>query len=268
MNLGCRFDWYESTHDAMDDGRAPRHLALALGGRVERGKGRNGYATCEMVLRGDDELARVYGHSSREGEIHIVTTSESCDEVVPIIREMWPEHRVSRADAAVDFSADFAELDERAVNFAKEHGISYRLVTDSAGGATRYLGAPTSEVRARVYKKSEQLRALHPERAAEIPDGVVRVEGQMRPGKRETKEQAARMTADELWGLGQWSQRFAADLLGIDAPRVATHHRRPSEWARMLHFLERQYRPGIERRAEAVGLEATRTEILNALGLS
>lgn len=266
--LGCRFDWYESTHDELDEGLVASHLAVTLGARIVQGKGRNGYAISYAIVRGDDELARVYGRSARFGEVHIVTTSQSCDEVVPIIRSKWPGHRVSRADIAADFRSDFDVLDAKAVALAKSLGISYRLVTDSAGGATRYLGAPSSEVRVRVYRKSEQLRALHPERASEIPDGIVRAEQQVRPGKRETKERAARMEPMEFWGFSRWSMQLAEQLLGFDAERVPTHFRRPSEWARALHFLGKQYGPMLQRRCEDVGREEAVAELLEALGLS
>lgn len=266
--LGCRFDWYESTHDGVDDGRVARALALALGGTISQGKGRNGYAVCEVITRGDDELARVYGHSARTGEVHIQTSSEACDEVVPLIRRMWPEHRVSRADVSVDFAADFDELDGRSVALVTARGVSHRLMTNSDGGATRYLGAASSETAVRVYKKSEQLRSLHPERAADIPDGIVRVELVARPGKRELKERAALMEPDEFWGLGQWTLAFAAELLGVDVPRVPTHFRRPSEWVRALHFVGQQYGPMVRRRADVVGREQAVAELLEALGVS
>jgi DNA relaxase NicK len=266
--LGARFDWYELTVDGHDDGREVLRLALRLGAVSTPGRGRNGYASCVNLERGDDVLAKVYGRSARPGEVHIVTTSEACDEVVPVLREFWPEHRVSRADSSVDFTADFDELDRAALAFAEARGISYRLVTNSEGGATRYLGSMASEVAVRVYKKSEQLRALHPERADEVPDGVVRFELQVRPGKREVKQAAAVATADELWGFAQWSQLFAAQFLDIEAPRVSTHFRRPSDWARALHYLGQQYGPMTARRAEQVGLDETRRQVLEALGLS
>lgn len=266
--LGSRFDWYEATMDDLDDGRVPVALAHELHGTMTRGKGLNGYAECINVERGDTVLARVYGRSARRGEVHIVTTSECCDEVTPVLRERWPDHRVSRADSSVDLLADFDALDARAVEFAEAHRLSFRIVSDSNGGATRYLGAPSSELRVRVYKKSEQLRALHPERASTIPDGIVRIELQARPGKRDAKSAAASMTADELWGLGKWSREFAADMLGIDAPRVATHFRRPSDWSRSLHFLGEQYRPMVARRAAEIGRELVREEVLAALGLA
>lgn len=266
--LESRFDWYEITFESFDDGRERSALALALGATLSRGKGRNGYAECWSVERDGVTLAQVFGHSARAGEMHIVTTSEACDEVVPVLRRMWPEHRISRADSSVDFAADFAQLDALAVEFATQKGLKHRLVTDSDGGATRYLGAPSSELRVRVYKKTEQLRAMHPEKAAEIPDGIVRVELQARPGKRDIKELAAHMTADGFWGLGAWSKIFAAEILGFDAERVPTHFRKPSDWSRALNAFRTQWAPTIQRRAGEVGADEVRAELLDVLGLS
>jgi len=263
--LGTRFDWYEATWEGWDD--AASHLAVVLGGQLRKEKGRNGYTECQSVVRGEDELLRVYGRSARVGELHVVVTGESCDEVVPIFRHLWPEHRVSRADSAVDLLADFDQVDGQAVAFARQRGLSFRLITDSDGGATRYLGAPTSEVRVRVYKKSEQLRALHPERASEVPDGVVRVELQARPGKRAVKDAAALLDADGLWGLSQWGQVFALELLDLEAERVYTHFRRPSSWSRALHFLGIQYGPLIRDRACEVGVQAAVAELVEVFGL-
>lgn len=253
--------------DSVDDGRVARALALALGARITQGKGRNGYAVCEVVTRGEDVLAQVYGHSARAGEVHVTVTGDACDEVVPLIRRLYPTHRVSRADSSVDFAADFDSLDALALAFAVKRGLSHRLTTNSDGGATRYLGAPSSEVSVRVYKKTEQLRALHPERASTVPDGIVRVELQGRPGKRGVKELVSLMTPDEVWGLGQWTQLFAADMLGIEAERVPTHFRRPSDHSRALHFMSKQYGPMMARRIADVGLEAAQLELLDALGM-
>lgn len=268
FSKGSRFDWYEVTMDDADDGRVPAALALSLGARTAQGKGRNGYGTCTVIERDNDALAHVYGGSARPGEVHVTVTSESCDEVVPIIRRLWPEHRVSRFDSAIDFRADFSELDTRALQFAVDRGLSYRLTTDSQGGATRYIGSPRSELMVRVYKKTEQLRAMMPERAAEIPEGIVRVELQARPSKRDAKIHAATMSPDQAWGLGKWTKDFAAGFLQIDAPRTATHVRRPSDWSRSLHWIKHQYAPLVQRRAQEVGRAAAVAELLEALGVA
>lgn len=264
---GSRFDWYELTMDDADDERVHAALALATGGSVTRSRARNGYATAHEVSRDDEVLATVYGHSARAGEVHVAITGGSCDELVPIIRRLYPFHRVSRADASVEMVGDFAQLDDHALRFATARGIKHRLVTDSEGGATRYLGAPTSEVRVRVYKKTEQLRALHPEKADEIPAGLVRYEVQVRPGKRQVKETAAWMPANDLWGFSEWGRDFAQEALQIEAERTSTHFRRPTSWQRALHFLGEQYAPSIARRVAEVGLDEARAEVLVALGL-
>lgn len=262
-----RFDWYEATIDGVDDGRVAAAIALAMRGNVTRGRARNGYAACWSVERGEDTVAQVLGHSARRGEVHIVTTSESCDTVVPLIRRHWSVHRVSRVDSSIDFEADFSALDDVAVNFAMDRGLRYRLVTDSTGGATRYLGSPRSEVQVRIYRKSEQLRQLHPDRADQIPDGIVRCELQARPGKSEAKSAAAVLLPDDVWGLSRWTRDLAASILHVDAQRTATHFRRPSDWSRAMHFLGAQYGPLIARRAADHDLATVRAEVLATLGL-
>lgn len=257
--LRSRFDWYELTFEGWDD--AASTLSVVLGGQLRHGKGRNGYAECVEVLRGEDELVRVYSRSARIGEVHLVISGAACDEVVPIVRHLWGTHRVSRADSAVDLEASFDELDEHAVQLARQRGLTHRLIVDSDGGATRYLGAPSSEARVRVYKKSEQLLALHPDRAASIPRGIVRVELQLRPGKREAKEHAAELSADELWGMSRWAADLAQELVEIDAPRVVTHFWRPSDRSRALHYVGVQYGPLMRAWAAEVGREAVLAEL-------
>jgi hypothetical protein len=268
VNAACRFDWYEVTFDGEDEGLAASRLAARLSARAVQGKGRNGYAISYAIVRGDDELCRVFGRSARPGECHVVTSGVSCDEVVPIIREWWPVHRVSRADVSSDFAADFDVLDAIAVEFAAERGVSYRLVSDSAGGASRYLGAVSSETRVVVYKKSEQLRALNPDRADTVPDGIVRVEFRIRPGKRHVKERAATMQPPDFWGFSRWTQQFAERILFVDAERASTHDRRPSEWSRLLATFRKQYAPGMHRRVLEVGRDAVVADLLDALGLT
>lgn len=265
--LASRFDWYSATFEDLDDGRVPGAFAAALGGSLEVTRGKMGYAVCTTVERDDTVLARVFSGSARPGEVHVSISGEACDQVVPFVRRLWPEHRVSRVDSAMDFCADFDALDARALSFARERGLSHRLFTDSEGGATRYLGAASSEVMVRVYKKSEELRKKHPQQAATVPDGIVRAELVARPGSK-IKGLVASMSADAVWGLGEWSRDFASTFLDIDAERVPTHFRQASDWSRALHWLGHQYAPAVNRRAAQVGRQAAAAEVLATLGLA
>ena len=93
----------------------------------------------------------------------------------------------------------------------------------------------------------------------------MRFEAQFRPGKREIKEAVANMQPDEVWGLSRWGQEFALEMLAIDAPRVSTHFRRPSDYSRALFYLGRQYGPLIQRRADQIGRQEAVNEVLEAL---
>lgn len=263
----ARFDWYQATFETLEEDQVTGALVLALGGTVTLGRGRFGYSRAAAVEVDERVIARVYSGSARPGEVHVVTTGEACDDVVPLVRRLWPVHRVSRVDVALDFEADWDELDARALAFAEDRGLSYRLVTNSDGGATRYLGAPSSEVRVRVYKKSEELRAKHPDQADEVPDGIVRAEIQVRPASR-LKGKVAGMAPAEVWGLGSWAPAFAESFLDLEVTAVPTHFRQSSDWARALHWLGHQYAPAIARRAKQVGQDQARSEVLEALGLA
>lgn len=266
-DVGSRWDWYAATIDGLDDGQMPTSLALIFGASVERTRGRNGYALGHQIARDGNVLATVYERSARAGEVHVEVTSESCDEVVPVLRRQYPFHRVTRGDSAVDFAADFGALDERVVAFADARGISHRLFTNSDGGATRYVGSPRSEAMLRVYKKSEQLRAMHPERASTVPDGIVRFELVVRPGKRDAKEALALASSDDAWGFAKWTQGIAALILGLDAERTATHFRRPTDDERAMHFLIQQYGGMMRRRSLQHGVDAFLAELVERASL-
>lgn len=268
VDQGVRFDWYQATIDGHkdDEGRVPWALSSLLGGKLSDGKPRHGYAVCKVVEKEGKVLAQVYERSAREGEVHVVTTSDACDDVVPVIRDHWPTHRVSRADSAIDLLADFAPLDELVLGFAVQRGISFRFTTDDKGGATRYLGSPSSETMLRVYKKSEELRAKYPDQAHAVPEGIVRAELQVRPGKRDAKERLSTSDAADVWGFSQWSTDLAAEVLNMQAVRAPTHFRKPTDWESQLHWLGRQYGPAIRSRARDVGLMDALGEVLAAIG--
>lgn len=265
VTLGSRWDWYEATLDFPDD-RVLSGLLVALRATTKRLKGRNGYAWGMGLEVGGKTLATVHGGAARPGECHITVTSESCDRVVPLIRRLWL-HRVSRADAAVDFVTDFGSVDSLALAFAKDNGIAHRLVTDSEGGATRYLGSSKSEVQVRVYRKTEQLRALYGPAAADVPDGLVRCEVQVRPGKRPAKDRLAGVSPDDAWGFAKWSAAFAGQVLGIQAERTVTHFDRPSSWARSSYYLAQQYGQLVRDHAHQVGREAALAELVELFQL-
>jgi hypothetical protein len=198
--------------------------------------------------------------------VHLEVTGESCDDVVPILRELWPVHKVSRCDVALDFSADFEELDALVLAFAEGRGLKHRLFTNSDGGATRYVGARGSETSMRVYKKTEELRAMYPHQAHEVPDGIVRVELIVKVNSK-MKGQLCAMEPESMFGLSKWGRAFALEFLKVEAERVPTHFREITDWARLSSHLGMQYGPAIRRRAHEVGRAQLIEELLGILEL-
>jgi len=263
----ARFDWYEMTFDGEDDGRELMLLSAALGVRPIAARGRNGYAAAQAFDRAGVRLCVVYGSSARAGELHIEVQGGACDELVPVLRRLWPEHRVSRLDVAVDMFASFDTLDAACLAAVESSGVRHSLIVNSEGGATRYLGSPKSEVRVRVYKKSEQLIALRPHLAHEVVAGIVRAEVQVRPSKREVKARAATLSPAACWGFAQWSKTIAAAVLGFDAERTVTSVNASSDWRRIRHYMQRQYGPAVAKRALEVGTVAMAAELLELFKL-
>jgi hypothetical protein len=265
-SLQARFDWYEATFEDLDPEGVAVAIAKRLGGSVAVQKGRNGYALCAVVQADDRVIARVLYRSKRVAEVHVEVTGEACDDVVPIIRKLWSVHKVSRCDVALDFAADFDQLDVLVLAFAEGRGLKHRLFTNSDGGATRYVGARGSETSMRVYKKSEELRAMYPQQAHEVPDGIVRVELIVKVHSK-MKGRLCSMEPGAMFGLSKWGRAFALEFLKVDAERVPTHFREITDWTRLVGQLVYQYGPAIQRRVSEVGREQVREELLEMFEL-
>lgn len=264
---GVRFDWYAATLEEFRGGDfVATVLAAAAGGSLSRVRGRYGYALALAVERDGHELALVLYGAAAGADVHVEIPGAGCDALVAVLRERWPVHGVSRVDVAMDFEGDFEELDA-AVLGAVGHRVSHQLITGSDGGATRYLGAPSSDCRVRVYRKTEQLRALYGP-SVDVPEGILRVEAQIRPGVR-AKGRFASLTPAEAMSYRALSRDVAAVALpgAVTRWQGETVHKRPTSWERVLEAVSRQYGPSVARRAEVVGAEAAGQELLAALAL-
>lgn len=268
--LTVKFDWYQCTIVGTDYARTFDALALRLaaelGGVLAEGRTAYGYAVCWEIVRDERCLCRVFGKGHTRDEVHLQVTSSSCVEVVPVIRRLFPAHRVSRVDACIDVREDFDRLDEFVTAVASESGVYQELIVNTLGGATRYLGSRQSPVRARLYKKSEELRARHPEAASEVPDGIVRFEVEVRPHSRK-KADFAEMSPADVFGASRWTRTLLSRIFDLDVEPVHLSFRRPTSWQRTLSTLGRQYGPSVRQRAARVGTAAALDELKAAFGL-
>lgn len=241
-----RFDWYQATIPEHPVTLVDSILSrLAPGGDVEQGRGRHNYHQSFTVrdIRGDRVALVLAGGPN--GHPNATASGVATDGFVDLVREAWPEHRVTRFDAAEDFcepgAFEMAESVCREV--ARDLGVKGRAIVpdDPAEGRTYYMGAPSSDVRVRLYDKAAEVRrSLPPERHSEIPENWVRLEAQVRPRK-EWRERAAHVTPEQAWGFAGWTHELARRAFELQVERITMQAGRETDHERAYRFMLRQY---------------------------
>jgi len=225
------WDWYQATFNGSTDALSSANAVMrVIGAAVEGGgqwsaaPGLYGYSRA-MVLGGVPvgSVKVLYGSSS--GEIHVQATGSVADVVAPVLRQWWPNHRVSRADVAldVDESGSFERL-YKGVHALARVNPRGRVSTSTAGdwidcenGRTFYAGGTKSRLRVRVYEKGHEQRGKDPDCGASLD--WTRVEWQLRPTS-DQKGWLARASKVEALGLSSFGAAVAAEVMGSDVLAV------------------------------------------------
>lgn len=221
---------------------------------IETARGLNGYAASYLVKRRGETLARVLW-GGRNGNPHVIATSAATDEVLPVVRAAWHgAHHVTRLDSAQDFDAPdgFDVLRAVMLDQAAESRLSVQEVQSTVNGVlsrTVYLGAPSSRVRVRLYEKGQMIR----QQGGDASSGWVRMEAQLRPDSPAAREAATDLDPLGAWGLSAWTRALARDAFGADVSRVHMRIKREPDYARALHYLERQYGDTLRRALDVEG---------------
>lgn len=248
-----RFDWYQPTiaENPVVIAETLRDR-LAPGGEITEGRGKHGYRQSLTVHDARRERVAMILCGGKNGDPNVTTSGQACDGAVPTIRELWPEHRVTCAHVAQDFEGEGSwEALEPVFQAVKaRYRLRGRLIADDDPryGKTRYAGAMASDVSARLYDKTAELRRhLPPERQAEIPDHVTRLEFMLRPRERVVREIAAHMEPEHFLGMSKWTAALAAEALALEVQRVTMQHRRETDHDRAVRYLVEQYGPTLNR---------------------
>lgn len=253
-----RFDWYQATVGERPQVLVDELLArLGQGGKVLEGRGRYNYRQSATVLdaRGEKIAVVLYGGSN--GDPNVAASSDACDAFVPVFRELWPDHLPTRLDAAEDFESEGAyELLEgvcRAVT--AEHrvkGIAF-VPDDPADGRTYRMGAPSSDVFARLYDKAaERRKALPAELHGTIPQHLTRLEAVCRPPK-EWRDFAARWEPETVFAASAWTHDLAERAMGLQLQRTMCRLKRQTDHERAYRAVLDQYARTFQRLLEDHG---------------
>ena len=253
-----RFDWYQATipENPVVLVETLKH-ALAPDGDIVEGRGRHNYHQSFRVRNARGERVAEVLAGGSNGDPNATASGIFTQGFVDVVRGSWPEHRVTRFDAAEDMAQQGAleALEATCRELAKDLGIKGRAVVpdDPSEGRTYYLGAPSSDTRVRLYDKSAEARAkLPPERHGEIPDHWARLEVQVRPRK-EWKMFAARATPEQAWGFAGWTHELAKRALSLHIERITMQSGRETDDERAFRFMVLQYGPLLQRICRDLG---------------
>lgn len=265
-----KFDWYAATVPEAPPLEVLEAVRRGLGGTVKEGRRRLGYAQCFRVEdRRGDLLAEVLAGSVGRNQLdpHAVATGQNAPAFVEALREAYPDHRVSRFDAAEDYDAPgaFDRLTSAMLDVAQARGVKglWIMPDDPQDGATYYLGGKASAVTCRAYQKGLQARKLlHPSLRPTVSADWARIEVQVRPPKQTGKALAASLTPEQAWGFSAWSQELAREAVGLEIPKLEGLGWQPqSDDDKAFDWMLRQYGSLLRRRLadagtwECVGLD-------------
>lgn len=257
-----KFDWYAATLPGVGPMDALEVIKAGMGYSVEEGRRRLGYAQCFKVQNeGGDTVAEVLCGSVGKNhlETHAVATGENAPQFASVLRGAFPDHRVTRFDAAEDLDEPgaFAKLTNTMGEVALAHRVKglWIMPDDPDEGATYYLGGKSSAVTCRCYQKGLQLRKdIHPVLRPSISEHWARLEVQVRPPKMLGKALAATLTPEQAWGFAAWSQDLILAALKLNVEKIQGLGWKPQTDDEItLDWLCRQYGPLLGRMVEDLG---------------
>lgn len=253
-----RFDWYQPTISENPIVLVETLKAsLAADGEIIEGRGRQNYRQSFRILDARGERVAEVLAGGSNGDPNVTASGIVTPRFVEVVREFWPDHRVTRFDAAEDMAQEGAldTLEAVCRGLAKDLGIRGRAVVpdDPSEGRTYYLGAPSSDTRVRLYDKTAETRGkLPPERHDEVPDHWARLEVQVRPRK-EWKRYAAQATPEQAWGFAGWTHELAKRALSLQIQRITMQAGRETDDERAFRFMVMQYGPLLQRMLRDLG---------------
>ena len=232
------FDWYSGSYrgDPRRVGDAVlANMGAELSGPVS--KGRHGFERAARFAGPRGLACTVQWGGHLHGDlVHVAFSGWRAGDGAELLRDVVPEHRVSRVDVAEDLCGPgaYSELQKLSARVARDHGITRsRIVPDNPlSGRTVYVGSRQSPVFVRIYEKGKQVAAAISGGSSKVDAqqlGVdlkghalqtwARCEIEVKP-KAHARSELAHFPPESFWGCAEWTASLYRELRGVDVPRV------------------------------------------------
>nr|CRY96477.1 hypothetical protein [uncultured prokaryote] len=250
-------------------------LKCKLGGEwVRTKKGRNGYRLSYQLERENEVICSAFSNGSGDAEgthqfeaqgHHSVEVKNALDAVFTCTG-----YATARRDTCFDLLDEpgypiFHSLADLGRSMAAKKRMTYDQVGQGwicpGETMTVYLGSRNSPVMIRIY-----LRGLKTIKEGGDDDPLrIRVEVEVKPGKREGKKALSMLSDESLFGCSGWAKDFMeqAGVMGLERHKVGTVWK-PSDKQRVVHHLMRQYGGLLRQLLEEKGADGLAALILSS----
>lgn len=244
-----RWDWYQAT--PLDD-VPPMVIFDSIATEIEGAnsiqsgrRGQNGYAKSALLLDGDEHVLAVMNYEGNNGaRPNLRGTGPSAPAFAHALRERYPRHNVTRADACSDLlGADFSAISEQArvmARRARSQGLSY-VPDDPRRGPTYQIGSKTSATQMRIYRKDLEMirKGADP---AEFPEPIVRIEQQANPKGDALRLAFARCDPEDIFGASRVGRAVSEEILKNNPIAITMSRRTPNDYQNSCTWLAKQGR--------------------------
>lgn len=244
--MNVRFDWYQATFtDDLPPSVLFDRIAADLPGahRIEhRQRGFNGYSKSAILLDQEDRTLVTMQHSGNAGAPpNLYASGPDTPAFAHTVRQLRLSHAVTRGDACSDLEGvDHGEVADQVRSIARSYRVKgfTHQPDNPEEGVTYNVGAVSSAVRCRVYRKDLELIAQGVS-ADEFPQPIVRVEAQIRP-KGAVRRVLATAEPEALFGCSRWLRAVSRTVLEGNPAAIVMWQREPTEYDRQVAWLKTQ----------------------------
>lgn len=254
------FDYYQASVNDTPDCIIPTLAERFSFSSVDSAKATNGYERACLIHRGDNKLAEIQWGGNTGDMTQIKGTGENAPEIASIIRELYPHHRLQRADVAEDYSEPdiFKLMTDHAIYLATHYGLKLSQLGDWARddvmgkGRTLYVGSRQSPAFLRIYEKGKE-RAVRSGGDCEDSDHT-RAEVEIKPQNRAQGFALARLEPRDYWRCSPFLNEYSKILFQTDMERIRLHNvtKLPNDEL-AIQFMCKQYGPLMARLSAANG---------------
>lgn len=200
-------------------------------------------------------------HSKNRWPSVLIPGSAPADEFYLHVRKHFPEHYVSRVDAAYDFVRPdgwewmvevCSPLFFRYGSKRNFHGERDPLITK---GRTVEFGSRTSRNFVRAYEKGK--KAIHDPKSG-MPDADpdwCRFEVEYKPDNKPSRFEAASMPISSIFGKSPWISEAINVMTGVTVSYTPPHHKKKVSYMSSFHHMLQQYGPVMAKVYHEIGAE-------------